>query len=76
MDGKNEDGDVVASGIYIVYISAGDFRDKKKVVVVNDEILRFTQNDSFYFIMLILLLIPVLCNAGWEQLGVCFLRIL
>ncbi|MEK6647618.1 MAG: FlgD immunoglobulin-like domain containing protein, partial [Candidatus Firestonebacteria bacterium] len=33
-DGKNEDGDVVASGIYIVYISAGDFRDKKKVVVV------------------------------------------
>ncbi|MEK6646311.1 MAG: FlgD immunoglobulin-like domain containing protein [Candidatus Firestonebacteria bacterium] len=33
-DGKNEDGEVVASGIYVVYISAGDFRDKKKVVVV------------------------------------------
>lgn len=33
-DGKNEDGEIVASGVYIVYIIAGEFKDKKKVVVV------------------------------------------
>jgi len=32
-DGKDDQGQIVSSGVYIVYIDAGNFKDKKKVII-------------------------------------------
>jgi outer membrane protein assembly factor BamB len=33
-DGRNEDGDVVASGVYIIRMEAGDFKRNEKIIVI------------------------------------------
>ena len=39
-DGKDKDGDIVSSGLYIVVVSAGDKRAEKVVAVVREAIGR------------------------------------
>ena len=33
-DGKDDSGNMVASGVYTVFVEAGSYKDKKRVVIV------------------------------------------